>query len=279
MAETLEHFKPTKAYLICVDSDGCAMDTMDIKHSQCFGPCMVEEWGLGQWAKPILARWNEINLYTMTRGINRFKGLALALWEIDRQYTRIDGILALKAWADTAPELSNAALEEKVREGCHPVFQKALFWSRAVNTAIQALPDSSKNPFPGALEGLAAAHRFADVAVVSSANREAVEEEWKRCRLLDHVDLLCCQDSGGKAYCISELKKKGYAPDHILMVGDAPGDKTAAENSGVYYYPILVRHESESWKEFRDTALEKFRTGYLPYGEEKARVFVENLEQ
>ena len=25
-------------YLICVDSDGCAMDTMDSKHMLCFGP-------------------------------------------------------------------------------------------------------------------------------------------------------------------------------------------------------------------------------------------------
>ena len=33
--------------LICVDSDGCAMDTMNIKHMKCFGPCLVEEWGLG----------------------------------------------------------------------------------------------------------------------------------------------------------------------------------------------------------------------------------------
>lgn len=27
-----------KDFLICVDSDGCAMDTMDIKHIKCFGP-------------------------------------------------------------------------------------------------------------------------------------------------------------------------------------------------------------------------------------------------
>lgn len=32
-----------------------------------------------------------MNLYSMTRGINRFKGLAAALTEIDRQYTSIAG--------------------------------------------------------------------------------------------------------------------------------------------------------------------------------------------
>ena len=31
-------------YLVCVDSDGCVMDTMNCKHFNCFGPCMVTEW-------------------------------------------------------------------------------------------------------------------------------------------------------------------------------------------------------------------------------------------
>ena len=29
------------------------------------------------------------------------------------------------------------------------------------------------------------------------------------------------------------------------MVGDAPGDCEAAADNGVYYYPILVKHEGE----------------------------------
>ena len=84
MPVSLADFNKKKDYLVCVDSDGCAVDTMDIKHKTCFGPCMVAEWGLEQWKEPILTRWDEINLYSMTRGINRFKGLAMALEEIDR---------------------------------------------------------------------------------------------------------------------------------------------------------------------------------------------------
>ena len=49
-------FVPGHQFLICVDSDGCAMDTMDIKHIRCFGPCMVKEWGLEEWAQPVLSR-------------------------------------------------------------------------------------------------------------------------------------------------------------------------------------------------------------------------------
>ena len=47
-------FQRRHDFLVCVDSDGCAMDTMDCKHIHCFGPCMVAEWGLREWEKPIL---------------------------------------------------------------------------------------------------------------------------------------------------------------------------------------------------------------------------------
>ena len=141
----LDDFKRNKPFAVCVDSDGCAMDTMNIKHFRCFGPCMVEEWGLEPWRDDILARWNVINLYSGTRGINRFKGLAMALGGIDRQYTPIDGVELLVDWGGHAPELSNDAVAKKAAE--HPIFEKALRWSRAVNQAIEALPPEAIRPF------------------------------------------------------------------------------------------------------------------------------------
>lgn len=275
---TLQAFAKQKDYLICVDSDGCAMDTMDIKHFRCFGPCMVEEWGLEEWAEPILNRWNTINLYSGTRGINRFKGLAMALTEIDKVYRPIEGVAELTAWAEHAPELSNQAIAEAAKTAKGPALAKALAWSKKVNAAIDALPESDKKPFPGVAEALAAAHKRADVAIVSSANREAVEEEWTRCGLLPSVDVLCCQDSGSKAACIAQLKAKGYDPAHILMVGDAPGDQAAAGKNGVMFYPILARHEADSWAEFTAKALPALLSGsYGPYGQEMAKRFEKNL--
>ncbi len=253
----LDDFKRIKGFAICVDSDGCAMDTMNIKHIRCFGPCMIREWGLERWQEPILERWNVINLYSGTRGINRFKGLAMALEEIDRQYTRIGDIDLLTAWVRSAPELSNDAVEREA--GRAPVFEKALRWSRAVNTAIEALPKEEVRPFPHAAQALEAAHGRADVIVVSSANPEAVRDEWKRFGLLEHVDLICTQEIGSKARCISRLKEKGY--ESILMCGDAPGDEAAAKSNEVLYYPILVNREAESWKRFREEALERFLSG------------------
>ena len=65
------------------------------------------------------------------------------------------------------------------------------------------------------------AHKSFDIAVVSSANYAAVEEEWRRSGLLAHVDVLTTQQDGSKAHCIAELLKKGYAPQSAVMCGDA----------------------------------------------------------
>ncbi|MBQ7863376.1 MAG: HAD family hydrolase [Lachnospiraceae bacterium] len=270
-------------FLVCVDSDGCAMDTMDCKHFHCFGPCMVTEWGLDEWREPVLFHWNEVNLYQMTRGINRFKALAICLKEINDEYTPIEGIEALVHWTDTAPALSNDGVIKAAEEATDPaakkVFEKALSWSKAVNAGIVALPEDLKVPYDGAKEGLAAAHTFADVAVVSSANRDAVEEEWTTHGLLPHVDIVLAQDVGSKAHCIAEMLKYGYAPDKVLMVGDAPGDSDAAEKNGVYYYPILVNNEPESWQELISTGLENLKNGTYggDYQKKKKEEFLRNL--
>ncbi len=277
--KTLNEYVKNSDFLVCVDSDGCAMDTMDIKHFKCFGPCMITEWGLEEWEDELLDRWNEINLYSMTRGINRFLGLAMELEEINEKYTPIEGIAEFSAWTKEAPELSNKSVKAMAESTDSEIFKKALSWSLAVNEGINALPDDSKVPFEGAKEALKAAHEVADVAIVSSANPEAVEEEWGRYGLMDYVSVCTAQDVGSKPFIISKMLEIGFDKDHVLMVGDAPGDQSAAEKNGVLFYPILVRHEKESWERFKDEALPKFIDGtYKGEYEDKLKaMFLENL--
>ena len=277
-----DSFERKHDYLVCVDSDGCVMDTMNCKHFHCFGPCMVTEWGLEEWKDAILDRWNVINLFSMTRGINRFKGLAMALGEIDKQYKPITGIAALQHWVEVAPALSNDGVAKAAAEATDAdaklVFEKALNWSKAVNAAIVELDEALKVPYDGAKEGLAAAHIFADVAMVSSANRDAVEEEWGKFGLLEHTDIVLAQDVGSKAACIKEMLKFGYDINKVVMVGDAPGDCDAAEKNGVHYYPILVNHEKDSWDEAIAVAFGKLQSGeYAAYGAKKKQEFLKNL--
>ncbi len=148
-----------------------------------------------------------------------------------------------------------------------------------MNLVITRLPWEVKKAFAGVREGFDAVRPCADIAIVSSANRDAVEEEWEKFGLLDKVELVLCQDVGSKAHCIAELKKKGYDADHILMVGDAPGDKAAAEQNGVFYYPILVRKETESWQEFPHAAQLLKDGQYEDYGRQKGEEFLSNLSK
>ena len=281
MQANLEQYVKQKEYLICVDSDGCAMDTMDIKHIRCFGPCMVEEWELTEWKDAILTRWNDINLYTMTRGINRFKGLAMALKEINDTYTKIEGVEVLDQWVETSDELSNPALKRAIEENDNICLKKALSWSEKVNESINHdLTFDEKKPFEGVKEALEYAHQYADIAIVSSANLQAVEEEWELYGLLEHVDILLAQNVGSKAFCIQELLKKGYELDKTMMTGDAVGDYEAAKKNGVFYYPIRVRHEKESWEEFKAEAVGRLTGGTYAgeYQKKQIDAFMDNLK-
>lgn len=280
MPDIFDGFIKKKNYLICIDSDGCAIDTMDIKHIRCFGPCMITEWELEPWQEEIQRRWNEINLYTMTRGINRFKGLGIALSEVHNQYKPIEGIDKLNHWIDTASELSNENLEQILQETGSPILKKVLNWSVKVNQWVADLPSEEKIPFSGVKEGLIAAHETADVAVVSSANQQAIMEEWDCHHLLQYTDIILSQDAGSKAYCIKRLMEKGYGQDHVLMVGDAPGDQAAAKTNGVWYFPILVGKEQESWQRLSKEGLKRFEEGTFDQGyqEELIREFRENLK-
>ena len=97
--------------------------------------------------------------------------------------------------------------------------------------------------------------------------------------MLKQVDIVLAQNSGSKAFCIGELIKKGYDMKNVVMCGDAPGDLQAAEKNGVYFYPILVNLEKESWQEFIDVAFDKLLDNDFgnQYQQKKIKDFYENL--
>ncbi|MGU8438295.1 HAD family hydrolase [Clostridium perfringens] len=281
MSNILDNFNKQKDFLICIDSDGCAIDTMDIKHIKCFGPCMVTEWNLEEWKEPILERWNEVNLYTLTRGINRFKGLAVALIEINEKYITIEGLDEFVRWTEETKELSNESLEVEIEKTNNICLKKALEWSKSVNKSIDLLSDDKKCPFEGVKEAIILAKKVADIAIVSSANEKAVLDEWNKHGLLENVDIVLTQNIGSKSYCINKLIAKGYSRNNVLMVGDALGDLKAAEENEALYYPIMVRKEKESWSRFSKEALERFTINsyYGEYQEKVIAEFKENLSK
>jgi len=69
---------------------------------------------------------------------------------------------------------------------------------------------------------------------------------------------------------LSYAAKGKYEKDHILMIGDAPGDMKAAKANDALFYPVNPGEETESWKRFHDEAFDKFIDGqYAGSYEEK----------
>lgn len=257
----LESFKKRKEYLLCVDSDGCVIDGMTIKHKECFGPALIEIWPFAKYEKEILEYWNRINLYSTTRGINRFKGLLKTLIYINgRGYSKVN-IKELERWVETTDELSNTSLKNEIKKTKVEVLEKALLWSNKVNEKIKNLSDEKKLSYSGVEECFAKIRNYADIAVVSSANKKAVEKEWEYNKLTEYVDVLMTQECGSKTFCIQQLLKLGYKKDKVIMIGDAPGDIESAKKCGILYYPILVDKETKSWKRFQNVVIDKFIDG------------------
>jgi phosphoglycolate phosphatase-like HAD superfamily hydrolase len=256
MKDTIEEFKKSKKFLVCVDSDGCAMDTMDIKHKKCFAPKAIEVWGLQEIETRFLVVWDMVNLYSKTRGINRFKGLVKTFELLEAEGIEMPDFSSIRNWTENSIELSNPALEKAIEKKADDQLIKTLEWSNRVNKAIRELPEDDK-PFINVKEGLETISKIADIAIVSSANKAAVQAEWTRHELGSYVQVLLGQEAGSKAFCISALKEGNYSVDEVLMVGDAPGDLDAALKNGVLYYPILVGKEAFSWKRLAEEALGK----------------------
>lgn len=260
MKDSIVEFNKVKNFLVCVDSDGCVMDTMDIKHQECFAPQAIKEWKLQDISGVFIETWNKVNLYSKTRGINRFKGLVRTFEILEEQGIETPDFSSVKQWVNTTTELSNPALTKAIEQTKDGQLVKTLSWSLNVNTAIAALPTDDE-PFLKSKEGLERIGPVADIAIVSSANGSAIRSEWTRHGLDSYVDVMLGQEAGSKAFCIDTLKEKGYLPDQVLMIGDAPGDLEAALENAVLYYPILVGKEKFSWERLISEALDKFIEG------------------
>ena len=244
-------------FIVCIDSDGCAMDTMDIKHIQFFGPLAAEIFAIKDKIK-FLEEWNRINLFSKTRGINRFKGLLLGLKFAEKNGESVEDYTVFQKWCDETLSLSNQSLEEAYATSLDPVLKKALEWSKAVNNGIESELKGKDRPFEGVREALEVISQSAQIAIVSSANSEAVNSEWERHGLMPFVSEFFGQERGSKFAAIKEIKSQGFLPENILMIGDAPGDLEAAKNNGVHFYPILYGKEKESWSNLINGVLKEF---------------------
>lgn len=269
--EKLEEFRPKHPYLVCIDSDGCAFDTMGIKQRECFIPWMIAYFGLQPVAQAARECKEFADLFSRTRGANRHVTIKRILTEllpshplVKKRGFRVPQLPHYFAWVDDPRSvLSNEGLRKVIADAPTPEakreFELVLAWSERVNWAVAEIVKGIP-PFPYVRETLKAMQGRADVVVVSATPTEALEREWAEHGLNQYVVLICGQEMGTKSQQIGSTARH-YQKDRVIMIGDAPGDLEAARKNGVLFYPIIPGEEEASWEEFYRMALGRFLTG------------------
>ncbi len=266
----LKAHKPQHPFLIAIDSDGCAFDTMEIKQKECFIPNIVKHWKMQPIAKYVRAAAEFVNLYSKWRGVNRFPGLVktfdlLADWDaVQARKFIMPDIPNLRRWIEEESKLGNPALAswcKRHSEQEAPDMHQTLTWSVAVNESVADIVQGGLPPFPYVRECLEQARNRADIMVCSQTPCEALIREWEEQDLDQFVFCINGQEMGTKTEHIQFASEGRYDASRILMIGDAFGDLKAARANGALFFPINPGEEDASWKRLLEEGLDKFFNG------------------
>src|SRR5512146_3180561 len=262
-AQGLIDFKPQHSFFVGIDSDGCAFDAMELKHKECFIPTIVKVWGLQAVSKYTRETCEFVNLYSKTRGLNRWIALT-RVFDLLRERPEVIARNAkvprgdkIKAFITSGCPLSHKGIVQYAAEHADPELEQAVLWSKTVDEAIADMVHGVP-PFPGVRESLQKMQGQVDLMVVSATPLEALEREWGENGIAQYMTVIAGQEMGTKKQHLQFAAKGKYEDNHILLMGDAPGDREAARAVDVLFYPINPGAEDRSWKRFYNEALEKF---------------------
>jgi phosphoglycolate phosphatase-like HAD superfamily hydrolase len=264
-AQALRDFKPAKEFFVGIDSDGCIFDSMEIKHKECFTPMFVKHFDLQAASKYAREVWEFVNLYSKTRGANRFPALSRSLNllrerpEVKARKVSVPTTEALDEWLKRETKLGNATLAAEVKRG-NKGLDRIKGWSDAVNEAVEDIVKGVP-PFPFVCQSLERINQKADAMCISQTPAEALQREWAEHGINQYVAMIAGQEMGTKTEHLKFAATGKYPPDKILMIGDAPGDFKAAKSNNALFYPITPGKEEASWERFFKEGLDRFLAG------------------
>ncbi len=260
------NFQQKNDFLIGIDSDGCAFDSMEIKHKECFIPNFINYFGLQPISKYAREAAEFTNLYSKWRGANRFISYTLALDlleerpEVKSRNVEIPKVQGIRDWIQRETKLGNPTLAVEVEKTHDADLELGLKWSLAVNEMIADMVHDVP-PYPNVRESLIKLDPVADMIVCSATPNAALNKEWEEHDIAQYVDAICGQEAGSKKETLGQAKDCGYESNKVLMIGDAPGDMKAAEAVGALFYPINPGAEEASWERFINEACDRFLNG------------------
>lgn len=276
--DDLRNLKPAHDSFVGIDSDGCVFDTMEVKQKRFFHGKIVQFWGL-EAIEPQVRRAAEfVNLYSKTRGSNRFNALLRVFellhdWpDVVRTSVALPSCQALRDYVSSSLPLGNPSLKAEAARTGDPELRRLLDWSLAVNADIDTnMPPIP--PFPSARTSLARIAASSDAIVISQTPEAALVNEWRKHGIDGCVRVIAGQELGTKADHIRLATAGRYAANRILLIGDSINDLKAANEVGVLFYPISPGREEDAWKVFLAEAYDRFLNGTFA-GEYQRRLTV-----
>ena len=267
--QTLYDFEPQHEFFVGIDSDGCVFNSMEVKHNDCFSVNLVKHFGLASISRQVHQAWDFVNLYSTTRGTNRFKAILLVcdfLREmplVQNMGVAVPELPYLREWSETETKLGNPALQAAIDNATgerYDELSQVMTWSLGVNESVAEIVYNLP-PFLGVRETLERLQGKADVIVVSATPDEALQREWAEHEIDTYVAVIAGQEMGTKTEHLTITTKDRYQENHVLMLGDSPGDLKAARDVGALFFPVNPGAEDASWQLFLDEAMEKFFNG------------------
>ena len=265
-ARPLVELEPKYEFFIGIDSDGCAFDTMEIKHKECFTPNIIKYWGLQAVSKYAREASEFVNLYSKWRGVNRWPALVTVFDllrerpEVQARHAKVPEATHIREFIASEFPKSNDGILAYMKAHPDPELDLAIAWSEAVNATIADMVHGVP-PYPFIRESLEKLYSKADMIVVSQTPCEALNREWAEHDIDKYVLAIAGQEMGTKTEHIRMAAHGKYEPDHMLMIGDAPGDMSAARGNDALFFPVNPGHEEESWECFYNEALDRFLNG------------------
>lgn len=266
--------------LVGIDSDGCVFDTMRVKQREHFVPQILKFWELERWHDAVVECVEFVNLFSSTRGSNRFPAL-LRVFELLAKHPKVGvGELPrvelgpMRRYIESGLPLGNPSLESEVERTGDSELKRLLAWSMAINEDIGANMRPVP-PFEWALKALDAIAEGSDALVVSQTPEAALVAEWDLHKIRHYVAVIAGQELGTKAEHLRLASSGHYEPQKILMIGDALGDRRAAREVGACFFPITPGAEEGSWEQFVMESYPRFLAGEYSaeYEREISRAF------
>ena len=265
----LKKHKPKKNYFVGIDSDGTVFNSMELKHKDCFVGCLIKAFRLALITHEVHLVWNYVNIFSITRGTNRFKALILTfdylrkMESVIKAEIYIPKLNTIRDWLTSNEPLTNERLKKIVfnsPENEKLYLETVIEWSENVNKTVKKTVFNLP-PITGALNAMSNIRKYADIVVISNTPVNTLNREWTENNIKSNVLYIGGQETGTKTEMLDAVAKNKYKNENILIIGDSFGDLNAAKNINALFFPILPLIEEKSWELFNQKGFQNFLDG------------------